>query len=119
MQAGFSSRIFRICKISQDLRAGFASRIYKIGKICRMSERDVRARFQSAPTGLFRWLRRGYLSSGSGERELQGLERVSVRAQAIARDRGCLIKVLAVLEKGERRFSIDMQVLTDLKRVSI
>ena len=47
------------------------------------------------------------------------LERVSVRAQAIARDRGCLIKVLAVLEKGERRFSIDMQVLTDLKRVSI
>ena len=29
------------------------------------------------------------------------------------------IKVLADLEKGERRFSIDMQALTDLKRVPV
>ena len=29
-----------------------------------------------------------------------------------------MIKVLADLERGEARFSIDMQVLTDLKRVS-
>ena len=31
---------------------------------------------------------------------------------------GDLIKVLAALENGERRFSIDMQVLTDLKRAT-
>ena len=43
----------------------------------------------------------------------------SVRAQAILNYRGCLIKVLTDLKKGERRFSIDMQVLTDLERVSI
>ena len=45
-------------------------------------------------------------------------------ARCVSGRRGCkprlpigdLIKVLADLEKGEARFSIDMQVLTDLKR---
>ena len=44
LRAGFTSRIYKIIKISQDeeqdLRAGFTSRIYRISKISQDEEQD-------------------------------------------------------------------------------